>query len=61
MAGRKRGACITLMMTVEEREALRAAANRAEMPLATFIRTLAMMAVKRGETLAVVRTAEACS
>jgi hypothetical protein len=56
MAVRKRGACVTLMLTVEEREQLRAAAKQADMPLSVFLRLLVMMALKRGETLAVVRT-----
>jgi hypothetical protein len=55
MAERKRGASITLMMMPQEREALRAAANRADMPLATFIRTIAMMTIAQGETLVITR------
>jgi hypothetical protein len=55
MAGQKRDACVTVQMTAEERERLRAAANKADMPLSVFIRTLALMALGNGETLAVVR------
>jgi hypothetical protein len=55
MAGRKRDACITVQTTPEEREQLRAAADKVDMPLSVFVRTLALMALKSGETLAIVR------
>jgi hypothetical protein len=55
MAGRKRDACISVQTTPEERKRLRAAADKAGMPLSVFVRTLALMALQSGETLAVVR------
>jgi hypothetical protein len=57
MAGRKRDACVTVQLTVEERQRLRAAADKADMPLSVFIRTIALMALGAGETLAVVKVA----
>jgi hypothetical protein len=55
MAVRKRGACVTLMLTPPEKEQFKTAAGKADMPLSAFIRTLALMALKSGETLVVVR------
>ena len=55
MAGRKRDACITVQTTPEEREHLRAAADKVDLPLSVFVRTFALMALKSGETLAIVR------
>jgi hypothetical protein len=56
MAGRKRNACITMQATTEERNRLRAAADKVDLPLSVFIRTLALMALESGETLAIVKT-----
>jgi hypothetical protein len=56
MAGRKRDACITVQTTPEERKRLRAAADKVDLPLSVFVRTLALMALESGETLAIVKT-----
>ena len=56
MAGRKRDACITVQTTPAERKRLRAAADKVDLPLSVFIRTIALMALESGETLAIVKT-----
>ena len=55
MAGRKRNACITMQTTTEERNRLRAAADKVDLPLSVFVSTIALMALESGETLAIVK------
>ena len=55
MANRKRNACISVQTTSEERKRLRAAANKVDLPLSVFVRTIALMALDSGETLAIVK------
>jgi hypothetical protein len=51
MAGRRRDNCVTVQLTDQEKAALRLAAEKAEMPVSSYIRTLVLMALKRGETI----------
>ena len=55
--GRSKGkSCISMLVSAEEREQLQAAAQKASMPMSVFLRTMILMTLKSGETLAVVRT-----
>jgi hypothetical protein len=47
--------CVSMIVSADEREQLQAAAKKACMPVSVFLRTMVMMTLKRGETLAVVR------
>ena len=47
--------CVSMIVSADEREQLQAAAQEASMPVSVFLRTMVMMTLKRGETLAVVR------
>jgi hypothetical protein len=48
---RKRPVSLRVMVTVAERRELKLAAAKADVPLATLMRTLVMAAVRRGETV----------
>lgn len=48
---RKRRSVVTLMLTAEERQEMRKAADAAGLPLSMFLRLLAMAAIRRGETV----------
>ena len=55
--GRGKGkSCVSMIVSTDEREQLQAAAQKASMPVSVYLRTMIMMSLKSGETLAVVRT-----
>ena len=53
MPKRKRPETIKVMATAAEKRELLKAATKADVPLATLVRTLALVAVRRGESVAV--------
>jgi hypothetical protein len=50
---RKRPETIKVMATVSEKRELQRAAAKADMPLAMFMRTLTLAAIRRGETVSI--------
>ena len=53
---RRRPSGITVMVSAEERQEMRRAADQAEMPLSMFVRMITLAAIRRGETLSTVVT-----
>jgi hypothetical protein len=54
---RKRPVGVTIMVSVEERQEMRDAADQAELPLSMFLRLLTMAAIRRGETISTAQAA----
>jgi hypothetical protein len=54
---RKRPVGVTIMVSEEERQEMRDAADQAELPLSMFLRLLTMAAIRRGETIATAQAA----
>jgi hypothetical protein len=48
---RKRSVALRVMVTAAERREMKIAAAKADLPLAVFIRTLTLAAIKRGEAV----------
>jgi hypothetical protein len=56
---RKRPETIKVMATLSEKRELLKAAAKADVPLATLMRTLALAAIRRGETVIAAQAAQA--
>jgi hypothetical protein len=54
---RKRTLGVTVMVSEVERQAMRQAADQAELPLSMFLRLLVMAAIRRGETVSAAKAA----
>ena len=54
---RKRPVGVTVMVSEEERQEMRDAADQAELPLSMFLRLLVMAAIRRGETISAAKAA----
>jgi hypothetical protein len=54
---RKRPVGVTIMVSEEERQQMRDAADQAELPLSVFLRLLVMAALRRGETISTAKAA----
>jgi hypothetical protein len=54
---RKRALGVTVMVSEAERQAMRQAADQAELPLSMFLRLLIMAAIRRGETVGAAKAA----
>ena len=56
---RKRPETIKVMATPSEKKELKRAADKADVPLATLMRTLTLAAIRRGETVIASQAAQA--
>jgi hypothetical protein len=56
---RKRPLGVTIMVSEEERQEMRDAADQAELPLSMFLRLLVMAAIRRGETISTAKASTA--
>jgi hypothetical protein len=55
---RKRPVGVTIMVSEEERQEMRDAADQAELPLSMFLRLLTMAAIRRGVSVLTINGAE---